>query len=148
MENQNQNKNRNENEPNSAGQQPDTATGGKNATTASMPSTGAEDMLRLMDQSQNTCTLGQWVKCMRKPALSFQYTLDKRHIPDMDSETADKNGGLGQNNASASIKGANSDVMTLKGGFSIRYFDLGAGLLTLLAAGCLIKTCYCLTKRM
>ena len=90
---------------------------------------GADDMLCLMGQNRHTCVLGEWMKCMRKPALSVQYTLDKRHIPDMDDDST------GQK----PVKGANEDTMSVSGGFTIRYFDLAAGGMLLLLAGCMLK---------
>ncbi len=149
MDNQNQNQYKNQNGPNS---QTDSAAKTKNTATQSpsgaptCPCTGADDMMTLMDQSPKTCALGQWMKCLRKPALSLQYSLDKRHIPDMDSETAGKDGSPDQSKSPAPIKGANADVMSVKGGFTIRYFDLAAGMLILLTAGCIIKGCCCLKK--
>ena len=102
-----------------------TRANGENTT----PTNGAEDMLCLMGQNRRTCVLGQWMKCMRKPALSMQYTLDKRHVPDMDDDTT------GQ----MPVKGSNQDAVSVTGGFTIRYFDLAAGTLLLLIAGCMMK---------
>jgi hypothetical protein len=102
------------------------------------PATGADDMLKLMEKNPRVCGLGGWMKCLRKPALSLQYTVDKRHVPDMDSDPT------GQ----AEVPGANSDTMTVKGGFTIRYFDLAAGMLLLMVAGCFIKGCCCLKRMM
>ena len=102
------------------------------------PSNGADDMLKLMGENQKTCALGQWMKCLRKPALSMQYTLEKRHIPDMDNDPTGQTAG----------KGSNSDTMSVTGGFTIRYFDLAAGAMTLLLAGCMIKALCCVKKMM
>ena len=101
-------------------------------------SNGADDMLKLMGENQKTCALGQWMKCLRKPALSMQYTLEKRHIPDMDNDPTGQTAG----------KGSNSDTMSVTGGFTIRYFDLAAGAMTLLLAGCMIKALCCVKKMM
>jgi hypothetical protein len=38
--------------------------------------------------------------------------------------------------------------MTVKGGFTIRYFDLAAGAITLMLAGCMIKALCCVRKLM
>lgn len=100
------------------------------------PATGADDMLKLMEKNPRVCGLGGWMKCLRKPALSLQYTVDKRHVPDMDSDPT------GQ----AEVPGANSDTMTVKGGFTIRYFDFAAGVLTLLVLGCISKSCLCIRR--
>ena len=108
------------------------------ATAAQTPTNGADDMLKLMGENQKTCGLGQWMKCLRKPALSMQYTVDKRHIPDMDDDPT------GQ----TQVKGSNSDTMSVKGGFTIRYFDFAAGAFTLLLAGCVMKALCCVKKIM
>ena len=125
MGNQNQDKfdqaNTNQNGTAAANSQTDTA--------AQTPTNGADDMLKLMGENQKTCGLGQWMKCLRKPALSMQYTLDKRHVPDMDDDTT------GQ----MPVKGSNQDAVSVTGGFTIRYFDLAAGTLLLLIAGCMMK---------
>jgi hypothetical protein len=108
------------------------------ATAAQTPTNGADDMLKLMGENQKTCGLGQWMKCLRKPALSMQYTVDKRHIPDMDDDPT------GQ----TQVKGSNSDTVSVKGGFTIRYFDFAAGAFTLLVAGCVMKALCCVKKMM
>ena len=105
---------------------------------AQEPTNGADDMLKLMGENRRTCVLGQWMKCLRKPALSMQYTVEKRHIPDMDDDPA------GQ----MQVKGSNSDTMSVKGGFTIRYFDFAAGAFTLLVAGCMMKALCCVKKIM
>lgn len=128
MGNQNQDKFEQTNQNTAAGGQTDTAA----------PTNGADDMLKLMEQNPKTCGLGQWMKCLRKPALSLQYTIDKKHIPDMDDDPAGK----------TEIKGSNSDTMSVKGGFTIRYFDFAAGVLTLMIAGCILKGCCCIKKMM
>ena len=107
-------------------------------TATPTPTNGADDMLVLMEQSEKTCGLGQWMKCLRKPALSMQYTVDKRHIPDMDDDPT------GQ----TQVKGSNSDTVSVKGGFTIRYFDFAAGAFTLLVAGCMMKALCCVKKMM
>ena len=108
------------------------------ATAAQTPTNGADDMLKLMGENQKTCGLGQWMKCLRKPALSMQYTVEKRHIPDMDDDPT------GQ----TQVKGSNSDTVSVKGGFTIRYFDFAAGAFTLLVAGCVMKALCCVKKMM
>lgn len=98
--------------------------GGRSAST-----NGADDMIALMGQDQRTCGAGKWMKCLRKPALSMQYTLEKRHIPDMDGDPTGK----------TPVKGANEDTMSVTGGFTIRYFDLAAGTALLILTGCVVK---------
>ena len=111
---------------------------GATAGNQSAATNGADDMLALMGQDQRACVAGKWMKCLRKPALSMQYTLDKRHIPDMDGDPTGK----------TPVKGANEDSMSVTGGFTIRYFDLAAGAMTLLLAGCMIKALCCMRKMM
>ena len=135
MDTMDQNTNNNDNGTTAASATP-AAGAASNGGTA--PSTGADDMLCLMGQSQKTCALGQWMKCMRKPALSMQYSLTKKHVPDMDDDPA------GQ----TPVKGANSDTATLSGGFTIRYFDLAAGAMLMLLAGCMVKAMCCVRKMM
>ena len=147
MDNQSQNQNKNQANQANQANQTDSAAAQASPSPSACPCTGADSMMTLMDQSSKTCALGQWMKCMRKPAISMQYTLEKRHIPDMDSETAGKDGSPDQSKSPAPIKGANADVMSVRGGLTIRYFDLAAGMLILLTAGCIIKGCCCL-KRM
>ena len=115
-----------------------TAAATETATATKAPTNGADDMLCLMEQNHKTCCLGQWMKCLRKPAISMQYTLEKRHIPDMDDDPT------GQ----TQVKGSNSDTMSVTGGFTIRYFDLAAGAMTLLLAGCMIKALCCVKRLM
>ena len=137
MESMNENRTNNDKQATSA----PTGQGGQgtqaNAGSAA-PSNGADDMLKLMGENQKTCALGQWMKCLRKPALSMQYTLEKRHIPDMDDDPT------GQ----TQVKGSNSDTMSVTGGFTTRYFDLAAGAMTLLLAGCMIKALCCVKRLM
>ena len=136
MESMNENRTNNDKQATSA----PTGQGGQGAQAnagSAAPSNGADDMLKLMGENQKTCVLGQWMKCLRKPALSMQYTLEKRHIPDMDNDPTGQTAG----------KGSNSDTMSVTGGFTIRYFDLAAGAMTLLLAGCMIKA-LCRVRRM
>jgi hypothetical protein len=116
----------------------DTAAATQADAAAQEPTNGADDMLKLMGENQKTCGLGQWMKCLRKPALSMQYTVEKRHIPDMDDDPT------GQ----TQVKGSNSDTMSVKGGFTIRYFDFAAGAFTLLVAGCMMRALCCVKKMM
>ena len=136
MESMNENRTNNDKQATSA----PTGQGGQGAQAnagSAAPSNGADDMLKLMGENQKICGLGQWMKCLRKPALSMQYTLEKRHIPDMDNDPTGQTAG----------KGSNSDTMSVTGGFTIRYFDLAAGAMTLLLAGCMIKA-LCQVRRM
>ena len=140
MESMNENRTNNDKQATSAptGQGTQGGQGAQANAESAAPSNGADDMLKLMGENQKTCVLGQWMKCLRKPALSMQYTLEKRHIPDMDNDPTGQTAG----------KGSNSDTMSVTGGFTIRYFDLAAGAMTLLLAGCMIKALCCVKKMM
>ena len=134
MESMNENRTNNDKQATSA----PTGQGAQTNAGSAASSNGADDMLKLMGENQKTCALGQWMKCLRKPALSMQYTLEKRHIPDMDNDPTGQTAG----------KGSNSDTMSVTGGFTICYFDLAAGAMTLLLAGCMIKALCCMRKMM
>ena len=140
MESMNENRTNNDKQATSAptGQGTQGGQGAQANAGSAAPSNGADDMLKLMGENQKTCALGQWMKCLRKPALSMQYTLEKRHIPDMDNDPTGQTAG----------KGSNSDTMSVTGGFTICYFDLAAGAMTLLLAGCMIKALCCMRKMM
>ncbi len=107
----------------------------------------------LMQQSPTLCPLSGWLKCLRKPALSMQYSIQKRHVPDMDKpvpsrdhKAREQGQSAAQSAAQSAQKGQNSDVMDVTGGFTIRYFDLIAGAMGLLLMGCIWKGC-CRLKR-
>lgn len=120
----------------------------------------------LMAQSPKLCPLSGWLTCLRKPALSMQYSLQKRHVPDLDADAgcqgqadnAQSSGGgqTGQTKPRAQSqpaspsaqKGKNSDTMGLTGGFTIRYFDLAMGVLGLTLLGCMMKGCMCLKRHL
>ena len=116
--------------------------------------------------------LKDWLVCLRKPAISLQYRISKRHIPDLDSvpqagaaasdESASASapsssstdsapaadpsvakasaaGGSTEDITPPATKGKNTDIMSLSGGLTLRYFDLGMGLVGLLLVGCLFR---------
>ena len=75
MESMNENRTNNDKQATSA----PTGQGGQGAQAnagSAAPSNGADDMLKLMGENQKTCVLGQWLKSLRQPALSMQYTLE------------------------------------------------------------------------
>ena len=128
----------------------DSSDGGKSPT-----------MEQLMQGSPTLSPLCGWLKCLRKPALSMQYSIQKRHIPDLDTDTGGQSSGNnspsaqnppsaqgGQSPSPSAKKGQNSDTMSLSGGFTIRYFDFALGVLGLMVAGCLWKGCCFLKKKM
>ncbi len=141
--------------PNDATVEPDPATDGNQQSFAS-----DQSFDQLMAQSPTLSPFCGWLKCIRKPALSMQYSIQKRHVPDLDAEVCcqgksgnAQNGTNAQNKPSgqgspSAHKGQNSDTMGLTGGFTIRYFDLALGALGLMVLGCVMKGCCCLKKRM
>ena len=103
------------------------------------------DQLLSQSHSPALTSMGAWLKCLRKPALSVQYSLQKRHVSDLDAEGDNQNQ---HRNASSAPSGQNSDVMGLDGDFTIRYFDLAMGILGLSMLACLIKGCACIKRIM
>lgn len=137
------------------------------STSAEAASGGGEsDFQRLMAASPTLSPLAGWLKCLRKPAISVEYNLTKRHIPDLDADggagsaqngpAGSANGGTngGASGAQAlgatagSAAGKNSDTMGLGGSFTIRYFDFALGILGLAIVGCLGKGCRCLGRKL
>lgn len=137
------------------------------STSAEAASGGGEsDFQRLMAASPTLSPLAGWLKCLRKPAISVEYNLTKRHIPDLDvdggagSMMRGSNGGTAEGGASegeasegeasegAAAAGKNSDTMGLGGSFTIRYFDFALGILGLAIVGCLGKGCRCLGRKL
>ena len=135
--------------------------------TATAPAAGTGEGAswdRLMAQSPMLAPLGQWLKCLRKPAISLQYSFQKRHIPDLDAaqraaQSAAQSAAQGAaqsaaqgaaqgaaQSAETAGKGQNSDVMDVTGGATLRYFDLAAGVVGIMLLGCLWKGC-CALKR-
>lgn len=98
---------------------------------------------RLMAESPTLSPFCGWLKCLRKPALSMEYSIQKRHVPDLDTDS-----GMSGQSAPKAKKGQNSDTMGLSGSFTIRYFDFALGVLGIAIAGCLVKGCGCLKRKM
>ena len=127
------------------------------STSAEAASGGGEsDFQRLMAASPTLSPLAGWLKCLRKPAISVEYNLTKRHIPDLDvdggagSMMRGSSGGTAEGEASEgeAAAGKNSDTMGLGGSFTIRYFDFALGILGLAIVGCLGKGCRCLGRKL
>lgn len=145
-----------------------TPTSATSADTAESTAPAATpDMHSVVEQLPMPRALKDWLVCLRKPAISLQYRISKRHIPDLDSEpqagaaasatpapssepAADPSaakdsaaGGSTEDTATPATppatKGKNTDIMSLSGGLTIRYFDLGMGLVGLLLVGCLFR---------
>ena len=114
------------------------------AATADTPTEGGDQTFeRLMAESPTLSPFCGWLKCLRKPALSMEYSIQKRHVPDLDTDS-----GTSGQSAPKAKKGQNSDAMGLSGSFTIRYFDFALGVLGLAIAGCLMKGCGCLKRKM
>lgn len=111
-------------------------------TSSPTASGSAPTMDQLMEQSPKLSPLCGWIKCLRGPALSMQYSIQKRHVPDLNTDTAQQASG------STATVGKNTDTMDVTGGFTIRYFDFALGVLGLMMAGCLLKGCCFLKKKM
>lgn len=103
---------------------------------------------QLMQRSPSLSPFCGWLKCLRAPALSMQYSIQKRHVPDLDAKESESKANTKQTQSIPTAKGQNSDVMDVTGGFTIRYFDFALGVLGLMVAGCLFKGCLCLKRHM
>lgn len=97
----------------------------------------APSMTTVLEDSAVPPVVCEWLSCLRRPALSMQYSVQKRHVPDLDNDTG-----------AQAQAGVDTDEMKLQGGFTIRYFDLAAGALALATAGCLIKLCCAMKRKM
>ena len=114
------------------------------AATADTSTDGGDQTFeRLMAESPTLSPFCGWLKCLRKPALSMEYSIQKRHVPDLDTDS-----GTSGQSAPKAQKGQNSDTMGLSGSFTIRYFDFALGVLGLAIAGCFMKGCGCLKRKM
>lgn len=79
----------------------------------------------------------------------MEYSFQKRHVPDLDNDVQGAHKASGQGNQGATHpNGQNSDTMSISGGFTIRYFDFALGVVGLAIAGCLMKGCGCLKRKM
>ena len=176
MEQQNQNHNETARKS-SAAEDRTTAT----ALAATAPAAGTGEGAswdQLMAQSPALAPVGRWLKCLRKPAISLQYSFQKRHIPDLDvaqsaaqsaaqeaaqsaaqeatqsaAQEAAQSAAQGAAQSAAqgaetAGKGQNSDVMDVTGGATLRYFDLAAGVVGIMLLSCLWKGCCALKRAM
>ena len=120
-----------------------------NSTTANGKT--APDMMTLLGQTSLPANVCGWLSCLRKSGMSLTYSMQKRHIPDMDQPQSAQNGGQdGEKNAS-SDKGNQqsagaSDTMTCSGSCSIRYFDLAVGAMLVLTVCGILKGCRCMRR--
>ncbi len=123
-------------------------------------------MAELLEQSPVPSCVCNWIACMRKAGISLTYSLEKKHIADMnhpqasepsssdnstDARAGSQSGAQHKPRAGASPNSAvpqeantpvgSIDAMTVSGTCRIRYFDLALGALGILSACCLIKCC-------
>ena len=135
----------------SGGQAAQTAGGGTAAGNCTAP-----DMMTLLGQTSLPSGTCGWLSCLRKSGMSLTYSMEKRHIPDMDKPRRDasascasgknnQNGGQGDSNAQSDkgnrqTTGA-SDTMTCSGSCAIRYFDLAVGAILVLTVCGILKGC-------
>ena len=122
------------------------------------------DMMTLLGQTSLPANVCGWLSCLRKSGMSLTYSMQKRHIPDMDqpqSAQGGQNGGQtggqtggqsdGQAQNASSDKGnqqstGTSDTMTCSGSCSIRYFDLAVGAMLVLTVCGILKGCRCMRR--
>ncbi len=144
-------------------------------TSATCACEKSNDMMSVLEQSAVPEGICRWLRCLRTPGIVLNYSLEKRHIPDMDaggqngastsasiqssgrSETnAGKNGAPASASAASKVAEENSsstiDVMQCAGTFKVRYFDLALGATLLLAAcgmiKCMCGCCRCIKRKM
>ncbi len=123
------------------------------ANTTSSAAASAPTMDELLSESPIPCGICRWITCMRKAGIALNYTMEKRHIPDMNQEAKTSSptskpapaSGASAFSAGAPTKGS-MDAMTISGVCRIRYFDLALGAMALLSASILLKCC-CRMKR-
>ena len=119
-----------------------------NTQAASGANTENQSFDQLMEQSPMLSPLAGWLKCLRKPAISMEYSIQKRHVPDLDTDSGQSAKNGQKPSASTQPKGTNSDTMGVSGSFTIRYFDFALGVVGLAIAGCIMKGCRCVKKMM
>lgn len=115
------------------------------------------DMMTLLGQTSLPASTCGWISCLRKSGMSLTYSVQKRHIPDMDQAQSAQSGGQtggqsdqnGQNASSGQgsqqTAGA-SDTMTCSGSCSIRYFDLAVGAILVLSVCGMLKGLRCMKR--
>ena len=111
--------------------------------------TDEQDFQQLLAASPTLSPLAGWLKCLRKPAISVEYSLRKRHVPDLDEDDPkSEENGSNPTNSRDKTCGRNSDVMGVQGSFTIRYFDFALGILGLAIVSCMTKGCQRLKRKM
>ncbi len=133
---------------------------GSGAHTAEAPKMG--ELLRQSSVPSGVC---DWLSCLRKPGMTLSYSVEKRHVADMDAPRAEPRGGQmscsdkGNTNQSGNpgksggtrATGA-ADTMACSGTCAVRYFDLAVGGALILAfcgvLKCCLGCCRCVKKKM
>lgn len=105
------------------------------------------DVNSLIRDSNMPTPLCNWLRCLRTPGISMTYTLQKKHIPDMEIADTAADTAASSSGDSTSTVPANStdttDIMNVSGTLRARYFDLAVGALAIVAGCMLIKGCLC-----
>lgn len=97
-----------------------------------------------------------WWKRMRAPGVALTYSMEKRHVPDVDAEKSASGGQKNAGNNSSSNGNGNSNgqskqasagsgasnVMQCNGSCTVRYFDLAVGAVAMLML-CGMMKCVC-----
>ena len=138
------------------------AAGGNSAASNSTTANGktAPDMMTLLGKTSLPASVCGWLSCLRKSGMSLTYSLQKRHIPDMDQpqsaqgcQNGGHNGGQSVGNGQNASSGdgnpqttGTSDTMTCSGSCSIRYFDLAVGAMLVLTVCGILKGCRCMKR--
>ena len=120
-----------------------TATAGAASSTGAATSGREPNFQQLMAASPTRSPLAGWLKCLRKPAISVEYSFQKRHVPDLDTDRGAASSGGG-----TATPGKNADTMGVGGSFTIRYFDFALGILGLAIVGCMTRGCRCLGRKL
>ncbi len=130
----------------------------------------APDMMALLEQCAVPSPVCGWLRCLRAPGMELTYSMQKRHIPDMDTEKQQAPGGQaggkpakGSNqspsaeSSSTAATGNQADPngqpgsMQCAGSCRVRYFDLAVGAMVALAVGCMMKCmlgcCRCMKRK-
>ncbi len=115
-----------------------------------------------------------WLRKLRAPGMALSYSLEKRHIPDMDAQKGSRAGGQkasqaasqgGQSGQSGAKNGGQLnghptagggtgayDTMQASGACAVRYFDLAVGAAALLVlcgmVKCVCGCCRCMKYKM
>ena len=126
------------------------------------------DVMTLLGQTSLPANVCGWLSCLRKSGMSLTYSMQKRHIPDMDQpqsaqggQNGGQNGGQtggqtdgqsdGQAQNASSGQGnqqsaGTSDTVTCSGSCSVRYFDLAVGAMLVLTVCGMLKGLRCMKR--